>query len=151
MQNRQTTKCRVIQVSHCKDHNQWLTVIHLKSNHAGMQQYAEKSFENFDFEIIWGEVCQKWGVWESFDWHFWHVREHFVIPFMAWWRYTTWLVLHVLVWHVFELGFDGLYARIEEWNVVDLLPICTGFKDLSVEITTSELPFLTRTTCLIEQ
>ena len=30
------------------------------------------------------EVCQKWGVWESFDWHFWHVREHFVIPFMAW-------------------------------------------------------------------
>ena len=36
------------------------------------------------WDYLTTEVCQKWGVWESFDWHFWHVREHFVIPFMAW-------------------------------------------------------------------
>ena len=61
MQNRQTTKCRVIQVSHCKDHNQWLTVIHLQGDHAGMQQYAEKSFEETLLRFwLWDYL--RWGV-----------------------------------------------------------------------------------------
>ena len=34
------------------------------------------------WDYLTTEVRQKWGVWESFDWHFY--REHFVIPYMAW-------------------------------------------------------------------
>ena len=43
-QNRQTTKCRVIQVSHCKDHNQWLTVIQ------DAEKFFEENFWDFDFD-----------------------------------------------------------------------------------------------------
>ena len=45
----------------CKDHNQWLTVIHLRGVHAGMQQYAEKSFEETLLRFwLWDYL--RWGV-----------------------------------------------------------------------------------------
>ena len=69
-------------------------VVHLQGDHAGRQQYAEKSFEenfcDFDFQIIWPLKCVKSGECENhlidiFSWTFYYSLYGVI-------NYITWLV-----------------------------------------------------------